>query len=323
MLQLLISTLIIISQSLSWQTMTAPSDIDIHKFTNYKDCFWAIDYGNGIILKSEDKGKNWTKTNEVGGEFLEKIQFLNYNEGYVSGDFGFVHKTIDGGKTWQEISPPVENRISENYEDDTTKNQKPDGVKAYYYDMLFLNTNEGYVSGFSYNPSKGWKASYQKIFWQTSDGGNTWSSKTNEEAKELKKKFQSNLKKKKNIVGLTYYLNPKTAWQIAATRDTTHIKRTVDGGKNWEKVLLPDPDVGSWMAREVIFLNKNQGFVFGGTIGENHEDAVIFESNDGGKSWAIFENDWPHVHDAKLINNEIWICGKKGMVMKTGKPINN
>jgi hypothetical protein len=61
---------------------------------------------------------------------------------------GFVYKTKDGGGNWIDISPQIDRIIIEIYRNDLIKNQEPDGIFAAYYDMYFLNTQEGYVSGF-------------------------------------------------------------------------------------------------------------------------------------------------------------------------------
>lgn len=56
----------------------------------------------GMVLKSEDSGAQWTRVNlPSGNATLRDIRFANAKVGWIVGDAGVVLATRDGGKTWQ------------------------------------------------------------------------------------------------------------------------------------------------------------------------------------------------------------------------------
>ena len=312
--------LIIGCQPTKWQSLNVPKKETVHKITFYENQFWGVNYGDGKILKSNNKGKNWFYVADLESEYFEKIQFLDANIGFVCGDYGYVYKTNDGGISWKEISPEIEGRIIEQYRNDTTKNQKPDGLFVAYYDMYFKNNNHGYVSGFMNNPNTGFRESYQRLFYETKDGGITWERLEPEDAKKAKTNIFKGIEKIQIKLDNVYYLTPEKAWTIARKRDSNlAVKRTKDGGATWEEFEIPDPDVGRWMAREVLFVNEKKGFLFGGTLGEERQFAIVYFSEDGGETWKRHENDWPHVHHAIMKDGKIWLSGKGGLILKQKK----
>lgn len=64
---------------------------------------------NGLIAKSTDRTKTWTKQYPVNVK-LNDIIFCNQNIGFAVGDNGIILKTIDAGNTWiQTTSNATEN----------------------------------------------------------------------------------------------------------------------------------------------------------------------------------------------------------------------
>jgi len=124
-------------------------ELPIHKMEGTNNSIWATDYGDGFLYRSVDEGNSWSKITQFGSEYIEAIQFIDDNTGFVCGDYGYVYKTTDQGKTWKDISPNIEGRMKVRYRNDSTKNQKPDGIFSAYYGMHFFNNNEGFVSGYS------------------------------------------------------------------------------------------------------------------------------------------------------------------------------
>lgn len=302
----------------NWRDVNISKNVTIHKMTYFENHFWGVDYGEGEIYKSTDNGDNWHFLTKLNAEYFEKIQFLDYKNGVVCGDYGYVYRTKDGGKTWIEISPVIENRITKHYRNDTTKNQKPDGMFVAYYDMLFKDTLSGYVSGFKQNPSIGFRESFKRLFYQTKDGGKSWMIvEGKEKVNDFKKLFFEDIEKNKITVESTYFLDEQNAWKITMKKGEKCVSRSKDGGKSWNEYPLQKEVAEKWITRSIVFVNKKEGFVFGGTLGEDSNKAVVYHSKDGGVSWSIYENDWTHIHHAIFRDGKIWVSGKNGLLKKS------
>ena len=99
----------------------------------------------GKIVKTTDGGSTWTSLNSTVNFYLNKIQFVNANIGYIIGgdDTGsYLLKTTNAGQSWRVINL---NSIEKGF---------PTG-------MYFKNENEGYITG-------------NKLFIKTSNGGLSW-----------------------------------------------------------------------------------------------------------------------------------------------------
>jgi photosystem II stability/assembly factor-like uncharacterized protein len=98
----------------------------------------------GVIRKTIDGGITWKAQPYPGTEVIKKIRFLNSMNGFASGTSGLILKTTDGGQTWVKL---------------------PSGTIEDVNSILFINNQ------------KGWACAGRYLL-QTSDGGNTWSSRT-------------------------------------------------------------------------------------------------------------------------------------------------
>ncbi len=104
------------------------------------------DSNGGIILRTEDGGANWEQIYNSGnpGEYVWKLQLMENNTyiyGSVESGFqGKLIKSFDSGATWE------------------TKNFPDPNVQGI-----------GFVS-----PTHGWMGGHNSGFYETTDGGNTW-----------------------------------------------------------------------------------------------------------------------------------------------------
>lgn len=297
-----------------WRTISVIDSLTIHKLTAFEGEFWGVDYGNGLILNSPNGTDNWKVLADLPSEYLERIQFLDHNLGFTCGDYGYVYKTTDGGKNWIEISPSVDLRITEAYRGDSTKNQEPDGMFVAYYDMFFASETQGFVWGFKYNPSKGFRESFERLIFETNDGGNSWSPVPSSGYEALKSTYYSNLPKDKTHLSGTFYLDKNHLWKSENIDRKQHISRSIDAGQTWESSRLPDEELGRYIIRSIIFKNTREGYVYAGTLGDEPLKAVVFQTTDGGKTWSLPNKDWPHLHDAIWAQGRIWVTGKNGFL---------
>jgi photosystem II stability/assembly factor-like uncharacterized protein len=100
---------------------------------------------NGLIMKTTNRGVNWTAQTTVNNAFeFRSIFFINDSVGWACGDGGVVRKTTNGGLNWTNQS------LQSNLTNGTELNA-----------VFFIS------------PTHGWMADDRNIHY-TTDGGNTW-----------------------------------------------------------------------------------------------------------------------------------------------------
>ncbi len=99
---------------------------------------------NGVIVHTADGGQNWAAQTSGTDEKLRAVFFIDANTGWIVGGINTktMLKTVDGGSTWQDITPG-----------NITNNQ--------LRDIGFADANTG------------WVIVSDKIY-MTKDGGSTW-----------------------------------------------------------------------------------------------------------------------------------------------------
>jgi photosystem II stability/assembly factor-like uncharacterized protein len=180
---------------------------------------------NGDIFKTSDGGINWL-LNSHNNSYLSYIHFVNDSIGFGAG-YKVIVKTTDGGENWFTLSVPE---------------------------------NNGLVSFFFADESKGWMGgSGGKLFF-TSDGGNSWD-------------FQDILSTQ--TIQSLFFINDN-GW---AGGDSGHVFQTFDGGISWvrERQYFTSESVSS-----IFFVDSTMGWL---TTGRN-----IFETENGGGPTNVLLN---------------------------------
>lgn len=220
-------------------------------------------FTNSSIWRTEDGGYSWEKSFKDGNrKELVTATFIGNNTGFVMTKEGFVHKTNDGGKTWN----PLERHFSNLQE----------------YALYWLVTID------FIDESTGWILAANTLY-RTNDGGNSWSELT---LPSRDTEFYSMNFLDINegwLVGRFYTEN--------ADSIMGKVWRTFDGGQTWQEVSLvdsagnhfPQPnretypwgnDTAADMSFEDIqFADKQHGWL----VGFNN----VYRTDDGGKTWRI------------------------------------
>jgi len=96
----------------SWQNVTSFSDMVPRKIYSYTNDLLFVtansNTGQKILKGSTDGGTTWSTLISGGGSYLYGIEFINENEGYITG-YNYMEKqgsllyTYDGGETWNEL----------------------------------------------------------------------------------------------------------------------------------------------------------------------------------------------------------------------------
>ncbi len=95
-----------------------------------------------LIMDSHDLGDTWTDKSIAEDAMFSRIQFVDQHNGIVTGEFGTVYITNDGGKSW-EANNSIPNE---------------------FYPMA-----SHFIS-----PDVGWVGGLQGIIFHTEDGGKNW-----------------------------------------------------------------------------------------------------------------------------------------------------
>lgn len=92
---------------------------------------------------SADAGVTWVESTNDDDALLTTVQFFDAHNGVITGEFGTVMKTRDGGETWETM---------------------PQLVDEFYPQAAYFS-----------DPQTGWISGLGGVILHTSDGGETWS----------------------------------------------------------------------------------------------------------------------------------------------------
>lgn len=107
---------------------------------------WVVGSGT-TIAASADSGASWDQRDFKEDAMFNSVQFVDAQHGFITGEFGKVYRTTDGGASWN-AAPNI-------------------GEDFYPYAALFTSAREGYVAGLA------------GAMLRTTDGGDTWSALDN------------------------------------------------------------------------------------------------------------------------------------------------
>lgn len=107
---------------------------------------WVVG-SDSTIASSADRGATWSKTTVGDDAMLASIQFVDAEHGFITGEFGSVFQTNDGGAHWHAL-PKI-------------------GADFYPYAAHFADGERGWVAGLA------------GVVMQTNDGGRTWKKEAN------------------------------------------------------------------------------------------------------------------------------------------------
>jgi photosystem II stability/assembly factor-like uncharacterized protein len=136
--------LVLSADSLKLLQTDIPDDV-YNDMTFLKDKIGFAISRNGKIVKTKDGGYHWSVFSPGVDFYLNRIQFINNEIGFVVGGDstgGYLLKTPDAGATWQLINLHM------------PEPGWPTG-------LFFVDANKGFITG-------------KKFFKKTTDGGTTW-----------------------------------------------------------------------------------------------------------------------------------------------------
>jgi len=200
----------------------------------------------------------------------------------------YLHKTINGGKTWEIISPD----LTANKEEYRMRSGDPideDISGEEYYAVLYAIEESPIQQGVI------WTGSNDGLFYVTKDGGKSWENVTPDMPEGGR---VSNIDASPHNPAKAYF----AVYRDYLGDDSPYLYKTEDYGKSWTKMTdgtngIPD-DYPTRVVREDP---DREGLLFAGT------EFGIFISLDDGKTWKSFQRNLPvtPVSDLNFIRNDL------------------
>jgi photosystem II stability/assembly factor-like uncharacterized protein len=278
---------------------------------------WASGSG-GLIVKTTNGGKNWSRINTGVTSDLYSINFPSMTTGWAVGNKDFhntgrmILKTTNGGSTWFE--------------------QSIGGASKWLYSACFADTttgwacgNEGLILRTTHGESwttqatptgnalysicfptrfTGYAAGNGGVIIKSTDGGTSWFSQAHPIVSSL---------------GSIYFLDSLNGWAAGSV-----ILKTTNGGTDWIKLC----ENYLYYINSVYFFNSLAGWAAGtnsfGTAG------IILYTSNGGTSWdeVLLGNNTNSSSGLQHIkfygNNFGWAAGSNGAILHTtdGRVVN-
>jgi photosystem II stability/assembly factor-like uncharacterized protein len=226
---------------------------------------------------------------------------------WVAGSNGQVLRTLDGGKKWQNVSPPGQTLLFRDVEafdakravilaigpgEDSRIFRTADGGKTWA--ESFRNTDpNAFYDCLDFNNSRNGLALSDPVDGKfriaaTSDGGKSWKvQSTNGMPAALPGEFAFAASGTCLVAG-----SGRSAWFATGGGDRPRVFRTIDGGRHWK---VSDSPMASGEAAGIFslsFRNQLQGVAVGGDFA-TEGDAVKGASytTDGGRTWKLVPAD--------------------------------
>ena len=166
---------------------------------------WII--GREGVRFTEDGGANWERIDEKGKLTGKALHFIDRERGWVVGKFGVVHRTDDGGFTWEAV--PAAGDMEGLSGDD-----KPNLQAVHFVDEM-----HGWIAGYRRQMPELDQFDYGMIF-HTSDGGATW---------------HKQLDRLDFLLRDIRFADPARGWAVGynVKDGTSTVLGTTDGGGSW------------------------------------------------------------------------------------------
>jgi len=218
---------------------------------------WAVGK-EGTILSTKDGGETWSMQKSPTNNHLFSVYFFDKNNGWAAGSFASVVHTIDGGATWvdqhQEVRKPLDAQLKKEKTVLVLKPQDPTFNAIHAVD-----------------PDHVWIVGEYGTILYSSNGGDSWQM---QECRDIypvvsEKEWISPVPSLYSV----YFTNENNGWAVGMDGI---VLRTMNGGKNWEKLSSPLAEGKPTLYRVKAIGNKAWA------VGQYGEYMFSF---DGGDNW--------------------------------------
>lgn len=273
---------------------------------------WAVG-DNGVLLFTLNGGKTWNPCRSSLPANLRGVFFNNERQGWVVGDSkgaGEIHRTIDGGQSWQ-----LQKRI-EGFE------------LSGLHSIWFADGKAGWAVGEAQQGGV-----VQGVIFATKDGGIHWELQYQAERRSTglnAVKFvgaQRGWVVGHNVILHTenggqlwheqYYgdgeyffdvdfVNSNEGWVVGSDGSQLY---TGNGGGVWQAGNLPSGYRNVWLA-SVRFINSSRGWIAG-------DNGAILSTVDGGQTWRLESSGTDeYLRSLALTPRNIFAAGNGGLILR-------
>lgn len=267
-----------------WREVTLPQPyasgyyLDVFFLPSNPNLGWACSM-EGHIVRTTDGGKTW-RGFTIPGAFLEYVQFVNANTGFVSGQGG-VFRSDDGGASWIDITPfPM---VQEKGWGSYWLNDRvgmylvggcATGTQAFYrtsdggrtWSVFFGNEPmSGLSDALLYEDGTGWAVS-SGVLWRTDDYGRTWYKFSNTGPRYWTEEI--------TVSGRSILLPTSGLDCDGQARNTGSLRFSRDGGVSWKEHQTGQNMFGAFLLSERI----------GWGVGDNR---TVLYTEDAGANWTL------------------------------------
>jgi len=261
---------------------------------------------NNKLLKTENGGSSWTTFNAEAGQIWLRMNWVNFNTGFIFGDSGVILKTTDAGETWQALTNPFDvtsycgffidentgfigsdrGKITKTTNGGQTWTNIHSGIGR-QYGISFRTPELGLycgTNGYIYRTTNGSLSHrriligndkfYSAVRWMSDNVALACG-----DSGSIIRSADAGFTWTEIPTGTSVFLND--LWSVneqvayACGANGTVIK-TSDGGLNWEVQEIPDTNL---FLRGVHFLNPLRGMVVG--------DNFVYRTLNGGTTWEL------------------------------------
>ncbi len=268
--------------SVSWNKVTTippPYDQNYWLDINFLNSQYGWICGfNGMVIRTTDGGQTWAGSSVPFFNQLESIQFTSLSTGYTSGPQK-IFKSIDGGVSWTDITPPTAIEIwGLNFYDDNNGLavgggcidpqvfwKTTDGGSTWTGFVVDTVPNSGLTHVIMYNPNGLCYATSSGRLWKSLDGGVTWSVMS-VSGPDLWQEYISNIGNS--------FLVPYAGLDCSGQGNNGGIHFTTDAGATWNHYSTGVPMFGTFLT------GTKAGWGCG-------YDMAVYYTSDAGVTWQL------------------------------------
>lgn len=239
----------------------------------------------------------WTTqyVNNIGGNYLRRVQFINQLTGWACGGNGTLIKTTNGGDNWNTTNTGTTSYLTCLYfADENTgwigcqeaiiRKTTNSGVSWY---SAPIQTNDFSSDFFFLSAQTGFLTSHDNKIHKTTNGGLSWNL----------------INSSSHAYGQIQFFNEMTGYVVAPN----YFAKSIDGGANWTRTLYDGVN------QAMVFLNQQTGWITGTN--------TVRKTVDGGDTWSSYAIPVQTPYALKFFNENIgWCVGydnSKGVICKT------
>lgn len=264
-----------------------------------------------------DSEADWNIAGEGDG-FECAWSYGDQNKFIVSSQFGRMRRTLDGGSTFERVSPP--NAPSSNNFPFITRiaNSKHEPDLLFSPSAFGIYRSEDFGTNWELISMPSWKNGQEivrvsvgqpNVVWAVQsnftialslDGGRSFSDKDVNPYEEATRGLVTNVATHPSKDSVAYLLfSQANGPKVVMTEDLGQTYKDLSGfNGDRDKSSNGFPDVATY---SLLVMPYNNDIIWVGT------DIGLVESNDGGATWFISENGFPNtaIWDMKIVNDEI------------------